>query len=377
MLDDYLKKESVRKAQGIPPMPLTPEETREVCRILEDPPTGRQEFLLDLLTYRVSPGVDASAEIKAVWLAQRAEGKIESPALSEEQAVFFLGSMLGGYNIEPLLSFLDRSDLAQEAADALKKTILVYGAFDKVVSLAKTNSHAEAVLNSWAEGNWFLSSPEFPDKMTMMVYKVDGEINTDDLSPAKFAWNRPDIPFHALSMGETRFPEGVKKISEYREKGFQVAFVGDVVGTGSSRKSATNSMLWHIGQDIPFIPNKRRGGIVIGGLIAPIFFNTIEDSGGLPLVCDVSGMNTGNLITVDFNQGKITGESGRVLSEFQFKTPTLKDEYRAGGRLFLIIGRSLTEKARDVLGLPGSDIFVVQEDQVSEPGQTLRIRPVL
>lgn len=370
MLDAYIKHEYARKTLGIPPKPLTPDETLEICRVLENPPSGKQEFLLDLLTNRVSPGVDAAAKVKAAWLSDIATGKISSPVLTNKKTVFWLGTMLGGYNVEPLLKFLEHDDLAQEAKEALKKTILVYGAFNSVVSLSKNNSFAEAVLKSWADGEWFLNRPEFPDSMTLKVFKVEGEINTDDLSPAKYAWSRPDIPLHALSMGETRFPGGIEKIAKFREQGHQVVFVGDVVGTGSSRKSATNSMLWHIGQDIPFVPNKRRGGVVIGGLIAPIFFNTVEDSGGLPIICDVSGIETGDLITIDFTEGKISDKSGNVLSEFQLKTPALKDEFRAGGRLFLIIGRSLTEKARDVLRLPKTDIFVVQENPEPRPDQS-------
>ncbi len=369
MLDDYKKHVDERKALGIPPLPLTPEQAGEVCRLLEKPPAGQEEFLLSLLTDRISPGVDPAAKIKAAWLTDVVRGKTSSPVVDKKEAVVLLGTMLGGYNIDPLITSLKDDELAAAAADALKKNILVYSAFDRVVSQTKTNSYAEAVLKSWAEAEWFLNRAEFPRSMILKVFKVDGETNTDDLSPAKYAWSRPDIPLHALSMGETKFPEGIKTINTYREQGFQVAFVGDVVGTGSSRKSATNSMLWHIGQDIPYVPNKRRGGVVIGGLIAPIFFNTLEDSGGLPLMFDVSRLKSGDLVTLDSDAGEIRNEAGEVLAGFQFVPATIKDEFRAGGRMSLIIGRSLMEKAREVLGLPKSAVFKTIENPIPEKGQ--------
>jgi len=369
MLDAYFAHEKERKRMGIPPLPLSPEQTEEVCRLLEEPPAGSGEQLLELLSQRVPPGVDPAAGIKARWLSCVARGEVSSPVVSREKAVFLLGTMLGGYNVDPLIDLLEDDALGDAAAKALKITVLVYGALERVAEMAGKNLLARGVIESWAAGEWFLSRPPFPEKMKLKVYKVEGEINTDDLSPAKYAWNRPDIPLHALSMGETRFPEGIETIRRFREEGFKVAFVGDVVGTGSSRKSATNSLLWHIGEDIPFVPNKRRGGVVIGGLIAPIFFNTVEDSGGLPIMCDVGRLRTGEIIDVDTREGTITGESGEVLATFTLKPPTLKDEYRAGGRLLLIIGRSLTAKARKILGLPEADFFARIENPRPRPGQ--------
>ncbi len=251
----------------------------------------------------------------------------------------------------------------------MKQIILVFSAFDKVVEMSKRNRHAKEVLTSWADGDWFLSRPKFPEKLSLKVFKVDGEVNTDDLSPAKYAWNRPDIPFHSLSMGETRFPGGIDTIRKFRNEGHRVAFVADVVGTGSSRKSATNSLLWHIGEDIPFVPNKRKEGVVIGSLIAPIFFNTVEDSGGLPLVCDVAKMETGDILSIDTKFQTIANEAGEVIASFEFQPATIKDEYRAGGRLSLIIGRSLTAKARQALGKDEANFFTILERPTPEPGQ--------
>lgn len=369
MLESYFKHEAERQKQGVPPLPLSPEETEEVCKLLENPPAGKEELLLSLLRNRVSPGVDASAKVKAAWLTKVAEREISSPLLSKTEAVFLLGTMLGGYNIEPLLGFLEDEELAGESAKALKQIILVYSAFDKVVEMSKSNRYAKEVLTSWADGDWFLSRPKFPEKLSLKVFKVDGEVNTDDLSPAKYAWNRPDIPFHALSMGETRFPGGIDTIRKFRNEGHRVAFVADVVGTGSSRKSATNSLLWHIGEDIPFVPNKHKEGVVIGSLIAPIFFNTVEDSGGLPLVCDVAKMKTGDILSIDTKFQTIANEAGEVIASFEFQPATIKDEYRAGGRLSLIIGRSLTAKARQALGKDEADFFTILERPTPEPGQ--------
>lgn len=369
MLESYFKHEAERQKQGVPPLPLSPEETEEVCKLLENPPAGKEELLLNLLRNRVSPGVDASAKVKAAWLTKVAEREISSPLLSKTEAVFLLGTMLGGYNIEPLLGFLEDEELAGESAKTLKQIILVYSAFDKVVEMSKSNRYAKEVLTSWADGDWFLSRPKFPEKLSVKVFKVDGEVNTDDLSPAKYAWNRPDIPFHALSMGETRFPGGIDTIREFRNEGQRVAFVADVVGTGSSRKSATNSLLWHIGEDILFVPNKHKEGVVIGSLIAPIFFNTVEDSGGLPLVCDVAKMKTGDILSIDTKSQTIANEAGEVIASFEFQPATIKDEYRAGGRLSLIIGRSLTAKARQALGKDEADFFTILERPTPEPGR--------
>ena len=368
MLDLYFKHETERKEQGIPPLPLSPELTAEVCRLLEKPPKGKEEILLSLLENRVAPGVDPGAQVKAAWLAKTAQGVVSSPLVSRNKAVFLLGTMLGGFNVESLIELLGDKEMAGEAVKALKQIILVYSSFDEIAEMAKNNSHAKEVLISWANGEWFLSKPAFPEKLFVRVFKVEGEVNTDDLSPAQYAWSRPDIPLHALSMGETRFPAGIEAIREFGAEA-RVAFVADVVGTGSSRKSATNSLFWHIGEDIPYVPNKRRGGVVLGGLIAPIFFNTVEDSGGLPLMCDVKKIKTGDLLTIDAESGNIMSENGETISSFEFQPATLKDEYRAGGRLFLIIGRSLTEKARKELGMPEADFFAKLENPSPKKGQ--------
>ena len=284
-----------------------------------------------------------------------------------------LGTMFGGYNVGPLVEALADKDAAPAAAEALKKTILVYGGFEAIVKLASVNPYAKSVLESWAKGEWFLSRPDFPENLVLKVYKVDGEINTDDFSPAGHASTRPDIPLHALAMGRTRFPGGIEVIRKLREEGHRVAFVGDVVGTGSSRKSACNSVMWHIGEDIPFVPNKRRAGVIIGGLIAPIFFNTTEDSGGLPLMADVTRMKTGDTITLDFKAGVIRGASGEGISKLEIKPTTLKDEFRAGGRLNLIIGRQLTAKARKTLGLGEAEFFTPVKNPKPKPGQNFSL----
>jgi len=369
MLDSYLENEAERQKLKIPALPLSPEQTVEVCQLLENPPAGKGEFLLNLLKNRVSPGVDPAAKVKAEWLAKVGRGEVRSSALSGKEAVFLLGTMLGGYNVDPLVEFLDDPELGPDAADALKHTILVYGAFDKIAEKSKGNVQARSVLESWANGDWLLKRPDFPEQMTFKVFKVDGEINTDDFSPAKHASTRPDIPLHALAMGETRFPGGIETIRKFREEGHRVVFVGDVVGTGSSRKSACNSVLWHIGEDIPYIPNKRRAGVVIGGLIAPIFFNTTEDSGGLPLMAEVGRIRTGDIISLNTKTGEIRDEAGEVIAKFEFKPPTLRDEFRAGGRLNFIIGRNLTNKARQALGLEDAPFFVAPDNPVPKPRQ--------
>ena len=369
MIEKYLEHVEERKKLNIPPLPISPELASFVCEKLENPESGKGEFYLELLRDRVSPGVDPSAKVKAEWLNRVARGDVKSPVVSKKDAVFMLGTMLGGYNVRYLVEILNDKELAEEAARALKHTILVYDNFDAVVSMSKTNSYAKDVLQSWADGEWFTSRPALADEIRVTVYKVDGEINTDDFSPAKHAWSRPDIPLHALAMGETRFPGGNAKIAEFRKAGKNVVFVGDVVGTGSSRKSACNSVMWHIGEDIPFVPNKRRGGIILGGLIAPIFFNTTQDSGGLPIMCDVTKINTGDEIVIDTKNGLIKDASGKIITTFEIKPATLKDEYRAGGRLNLIIGRALTSKARQVLGLGESDLFIKSENPVPKPNQ--------
>ena len=369
MLETYFAKAEERRMKGVPPLPLTPAEVEEVCRGLEKSKGDQAALLRGLLENRVPPGVDPAAEVKARWLASVAHGGIKSASVSDEDAVFLLGTMLGGYNVGPLVELLGHPSLAPAAAEALKRTTLVYGHFDTIAGLSGKSPHARAVLESWAAGEWFLSRPELRGPITLKVFKVDGEINTDDFSPAGHASTRPDIPLHAQSMGQTRFPAGNETIRKFREEGHRVAFVGDVVGTGSSRKSACNSLMWHIGEDIPYVPNKRRAGVVIGGLIAPIFFNTAEDSGGLPLLADVTKMKTGDIIILEPAAGHIRDASGQALSRLEFRPPTLKDEFRAGGRLNLIIGRQLTAKARQALGLPEAGFFTRIENPEPKKGQ--------
>ena len=369
MLEAYSTMEKERAEAGLPPLALTPPEVEEVCKGLESADKDEGARLRGLLEDRVSPGVDPAAKVKAGWLAAVAKGAVKSPVVSREDAVRILGTMLGGYNVGPLVEALSDASIAAAAAGALKKIVLVYGQFETIQKLAALNPHAKSVLESWAAGEWFLSRPVFPDKLVLKVFKVDGEINTDDFSPAGDAPTRPDIPLHAQSMGRKRFPGGNDLMKRFREEGHRVAFVGDVVGTGSSRKSACNSLMWHIGEDIPFVPNKRRAGVVIGGLIAPIFFNTTEDSGGLPLMADVTRMKTGDIITLDFKAGVILGPDGREMSKLKVKPATLKDEFRAGGRLALIIGRQLTARARKALVLGEAAFFTTVENPKPKPNQ--------
>ncbi|PLX95280.1 MAG: bifunctional aconitate hydratase 2/2-methylisocitrate dehydratase [Desulfuromonas sp.] len=357
MIDAYLRHEQERNAQGIPALPLNPEQTASLCELMQSPPAGKEDFLLTLFTERVSPGVDPAAEVKAAFLADILSGSKSSPLIDKKKAVQILGSMIGGYNVQPLIDALKDSELADEAACALSGLTYVYDAADQVIALAKDNAAAKKVVESWANAEWFTSKPELAETITVKVYKVEGEINTDDFSPAGDAWSRPDIPLHALAMGKTRFPGGIEQIAAWREEGHQVAFVGDVVGTGSSRKSACNSVLWCIGDDIPAVPNKRRGGVIIGGVIAPIFFNTAQDSGALPLRMDVTKMNTGDVITINTAKGEVTNEAGEVVSTFEIKPDTVPDEYRAGGRIPLIIGCALTKQAREALSMGETDIF--------------------
>ncbi|MCP5109127.1 MAG: bifunctional aconitate hydratase 2/2-methylisocitrate dehydratase [bacterium] len=364
VIEGYSAHEAERKTQGIPPLPLDPKQTETVCQLLQSPPEGKEEFLLNLFKNRVSPGVDPSAKVKADFLGLLLEDEVTSPLISKKEAVEILGTMLGGYNVRYLIDALKNDALADDAARALSHTTLVYDAFDEVRALSETNAHAKRVVESWAAADWFTSKRGMEEKIKVKIFKVEGESNTDDLSPAGDAWSRPDIPLHALSMGRTRFPGGIEEIARWRGEGFRVAFVGDVVGTGSSRKSATNSVLWHIGEDIPAIPNKRRAGIVIGGVIAPIFFNTVQDSGGLPLIADVTGLNMGDVVTIDTAKGEITDESGAILCTFKITPGTLADDFRAGGRIPLIIGCSLTAKAREVLGMAETGIFTKAENPV-------------
>lgn len=358
MIEAYLQHEAQRREQKIPPLPLDPEQARSLCELLLEPPAGQEEFLLHLLKERVPPGVDPAAEVKAAFLAAILDGSVTCPLISPLEAVRILGTMLGGYNVKPLIAALAMPEYADEAAAALSRTILVYDAFDEVANLAKSLPAARTVLESWAHAEWFTSRPALPDTITVRIFRVDGEINTDDFSPAGDAWSRPDIPLHALSMGKTCFPGGIETIASYRAGGDAVAFVGDVVGTGSSRKSACNSVLWHIGEDIPHVPNKRRGGVILGGAIAPIFYNTAQDSGALPIRCDVSRLKNGELVTIETGNGRILSEQGETLATFSLAPETIGDEYRAGGRIPLIIGRSLTAKARKALGMDEGSIFV-------------------
>ncbi len=374
MMDAYLRHVEERNALGIPPRPLDPEQTREVAKLLQKPPRGQEESLLAMLRDRVSPGVDPSAEVKAAFLAQVASGKARSPVITRKDAVFMLGTMGGGYNVPPLVAGLRNKALAEDAARALGGLTYVYDAFDEVAALVKAkNAAARKVLESWAAAEWFTSRTGVPDQVKVKVFRVEGEINTDDFSPAGDASTRPDIPLHALAMGKTRFPGGLKTIAGFRAQGFQVALVGDVVGTGSSRKSACNSVQWHIGDDVPFVPNKRRGGIILGGVIAPIFFATAQDSGALPVKTDVTRLKMGEVVTVDFKKGEIRAESGEVLSTFTLVPNTLPDEFRAGGRIPLTIGRALTERARRALKKPATDLFakVVNPQPRPDQGYTL------
>ncbi|WP_298270793.1 bifunctional aconitate hydratase 2/2-methylisocitrate dehydratase [Geobacter sp.] len=369
MIEAYLAHEAERKAQGIPALPLNPEQTADLCNLLENPPAGKEEFLLQLLKERVSPGVDPAAKVKAAFLADIVSGAKKSPLVSRVDAVRILGTMMGGYNVASLVEALKDAELADEAARALSGMTLVYDGFDQVVELSKSNAAAKKVLESWANAEWFTSKPGVPETIKVKVFKVEGEINTDDFSPAGDAWSRPDIPLHALAMGKTRFPNRLKDIADWRAAGNQVAFVGDVVGTGSSRKSACNSVLWHIGQEIPAVPNKKTAGVIIGGVIAPIFFNTAQDSGALPIKADVTKMNDGDVITINTRKGEVTNEKGEVISTFKLSPNTIADEFRAGGRIPLIIGRAVTEKARTVLGLGDTDIFTKPVNPQPKAGQ--------
>jgi aconitate hydratase 2/2-methylisocitrate dehydratase len=362
MLEDYRKHAAERAAEGLVPKPLSAEWTAGLAELIKNPPAGEEAFLLDLLTHRVPAGVDEAAYVKAGFLAAIAKGEAVSPILDPRRAAELLGTMLGGYNVAPLIELLDHPILGPVAAEGLSHTLLIFDAFHDVQEKAQGgNPNAQAVLKSWAEADWFTRRPKVPDRITVTVFKVPGEINTDDLSPAQDAWSRPDIPLHAKAM--LKVPrEGVTnaeaQIAELKQKGFPVAFVGDVVGTGSSRKSATNSVLWYIGNDIPHVPNKRDGGVCIGGKIAPIFFNTMEDSGALPIECDVARLNTGDVIDIYPYEGAIRRHgTGEVLSTFALKNDILLDEVQAGGRIPLIIGRSLTDRARKALGLSVSPVF--------------------
>ncbi|MFA6699461.1 MAG: bifunctional aconitate hydratase 2/2-methylisocitrate dehydratase [Thiomicrospira sp.] len=360
MLEAYRQHSAERAEQGIPPLPLDAKQTAELVALLKLPATSDVEQLVELLTHRVPPGVDEAAYVKAGFLADVASGKVQVAAISAQQATFLLGTMLGGYNVQPLISLLESADVAvaQEAANALAKTLLVYDAYHDVLEKAKTNSYAQQVVDAWANAQWFTDKKPLEQKITVTVFKVDGETNTDDLSPATAAWSRPDIPLHAKEMLASKMADVPQTIERLKAKGYPLAYVGDVVGTGSSRKSAMNSVMWYFGDDIPYVPNKRQGGVVLGGKIAPIFFNTAEDSGSLPIECDVSKMNMGDVIHIYPFEGKITNEAGETISTFVLAPDTMPDEVRAGGRVPLIIGRALTDKTRRALGLKPSEHFI-------------------
>lgn len=374
MLEAYRQHVAERAALGIPPLPLSAKQVEALVELLKNPPKGEESTLVELITHRVPPGVDDAAKVKASFLAAVAEGDAQSPLISRELATQLLGTMLGGYNIKPLIDLLDDAAVAQIAADGLKKTLLMFDAFHDVKEkMDKGNAHAKQVVESWANAEWFTSRPAVADKITVTVFKVTGETNTDDLSPAPDAWSRPDIPLHYLAMlknarpGITPEEDGkrgpMQFIEDLKQKGHLVAYVGDVVGTGSSRKSATNSVIWGTGEDIPYVPNKRFGGVCLGGKIAPIFFNTQEDSGALPIEVDVSKMDMGDVIDIYPYEGKIE-KAGQKIADFALKSEVILDEVHAGGRINLIIGRGLTGKAREALGLPASTEFRLPKSPV-------------
>ncbi len=382
MLESYRQHVAERAALGIPPLPLSAAQTAELVKLLQAPPAGEEAFLLELLTERVPAGVDDAAKVKATFLAAIAQQRDTCALINRVQATELLGTMLGGYNIGPLVELLDDAELGELAAAALKKTLLMFDAFHDVKEKAdQGNANARAVLQSWADAEWFTSRPEVPESITVTVFKVPGETNTDDLSPAPDAWSRPDIPLHALAMLKNPRPGiepdepgkigPLKLLADLKAKGHQIAYVGDVVGTGSSRKSATNSVLWFTGQNIPYVPNKRFGGICLGSKIAPIFYNTMEDAGALPIELDVGQMEMGDTIELRPYEGKAL-KNGEVIAEFSVKSEVLFDEVRAGGRIPLIIGRGLTTKAREALGLPASTLFrLPQNPSDSGKGFTL------
>lgn len=384
MLEAYRKHVEERASQGIPATPLDADQTASLVELLKNPPAGEEEFVLDLLKNRIPAGVDEAAYVKAGFLAAITKGEASSPLIDKKLATELLGSMLGGYNIQPLIDCLDDAKIAPIAVNALSHTLLIFDAFHDVDEKSKAgNEFAKQIIQSWADGEWFTKKPKLADKITVTVFKVPGETNTDDLSPAPDAWSRPDIPLHANAMlkmardGIIPDDDGeigpITKINELKEKGFPLAYVGDVVGTGSSRKSATNSVLWHMGDDIPFIPNKRAGGVCIGSKIAPIFFNTMEDAGALPIEMDVDGMEMGDIIDIFPYEGVVKKHgTDDVITTFELKTQVLLDEVRAGGRIPLIIGRGLTNKARESLGLSGSELFLKPgEVASSDKGFTL------
>ncbi|MBP7392959.1 MAG: bifunctional aconitate hydratase 2/2-methylisocitrate dehydratase [Zoogloea sp.] len=380
MLEAYRQHVAERAALGIPPLPLSKQQTQALVELLQNPPAGEEAFLVDLLTYRVPAGVDDAAKVKAEFLAKVAKGELACGLVSRVKATELLGTMLGGYNVKPLIDLLGDAETGATAAEGLKKTLLVFDFFHDVAELAKAgNANAKGVMQSWADGEWFTSRPEVPASQKLTVFKVTGETNTDDLSPAPDAWSRPDIPLHALAMLKNPRPGieadepgargPLKQLEALAAKGNLIAYVGDVVGTGSSRKSATNSVLWFTGEDIPYVPNKRFGGVCLGSKIAPIFFNTMEDAGALPIELDCGQMDMGDEIElrVDAATAKVTAlKNGAVIAESQLKTAVIMDEVRAGGRIPLIVGRGLTTKAREFLGLPQSTLFRLPQNPADD-----------
>ncbi|MBQ75329.1 MAG: bifunctional aconitate hydratase 2/2-methylisocitrate dehydratase [Gammaproteobacteria bacterium] len=358
MLEAYRQHVAERAKIGIDPLPLSAQQVEALVELMLAPPAGEEAFILDLISNRVPAGVDDAARVKAGFLTAVAKGEKTSPVIDRTLATALLGTMLGGYNIDPLIELLDDDAVAETAAKALSGTLLMFDAFHDVVEKSATNDQARSVLESWANAEWFTDREKVAEKITMTVFMVEGETNTDDLSPAGAAWSRPDIPLHATEMLAKTMDDPLQTIDQLKNKGNALAYVGDVVGTGSSRKSATNSVLWHMGDDIPHIPNKRDGGVVLGGKIAPIFFNTMEDAGALPIECDISKLSMGDVVSIYPYEGKITSdETGETLTEFELATEVLLDEVQAGGRIPLIIGRGLTERAREALDLGPSDIF--------------------
>ena len=373
MLENYKTHVKERLKQGIPPLPLNAEQVTELVELLKSPPSGDEEYILDLITNRTPAGVDPAAYVKAAFLTAVAKGETSSPLIDKRHATKLLGTMLGGYNVESLIGLLDDPEVGSLAADGLSHTLLMFNAKHDVIELAETNENAKRVVDSWSNGEWFTTKPQLPEVIKAIVFRVEGEINTDDLSPAPDAPSRPDIPLHALAMLKKTMDDPIGTIEKLKESGLPVVFVGDVVGTGSSRKSATNSLLWHIGEDIPFIPNKKQAGICIGGKIAPIFFNTLEDSGALAFECDVSKMSLGDIIEIyPYEKKVINSETKELLCSYEYKSNTLLDGVRAGGRIPLIIGRSLTDETRDILKLESSKVFTRPEEaQKSDKGYTL------
>ena len=373
MLQKYYEERDKRKKEGLPPIPLKAQEVQEIANAFEN--GSEDSELLGLIENQVSPGVDEAAYVKAAFLKDLALEKTKTNLITPQKSIQLLGTMLGGYSVEALVEVLKKGKFAAEAAEALKNTILVYDSFNEIFELSKNNSHAKSILESWANAEWFENKPTLDKEIELTIYKVSGETNTDDFSPAKEAWSRPDIPLHAQAF--LKFSENIEKpleeLNKLRSDGSQLVFVGDVVGTGSSRKSAVNSMLWHMGSDIPFVPAKRTGGFCFGNKIAPIFYNTLQDSGAFPLELDVDKLEHGKKIILRPYSGEVLdSKTGNILSTFNLKTDVIFDEIRAGGRINLIIGRQLTDKTREKLGLDPSDKFHrYGEDKQTNKGFTL------